>query len=1285
MEVKRDVNFERRVVTWVEKVLNEDLPDKDDLWASLKSGVVLCKLINTIKPGTVPTIHTTKMIPLKEMENIQLFLKGSWTLGVASSDLFITSDLYRRKNMAAVVQCLHALALQAPNIGWEGPVIEEESARLRESRKSRKWTSTDPEIWQTDPQIAQAEIKNLRATQESLIQELAVYKRQLDTKGEMAKDADDFYDSPSLHKGRSDDGFFPPNPVLPRSSSQPSDLHRGSLKDPPLRARPAASSRAETPRDSLSYQQQVAIGRPNDVSPASSRAASPSSDRARNSSVILQQSPRFLPEPSTRERELENELAAALRRERLALSQVAELTSAEAIRRKSSQSGPSEAFRIEMSQLIRENAALKIASLGGGAGGGAGPVDWKEHFKDKIREEVDLQADKLLESFKASKQAETDALLQYLAQEKEQVKAAKADVAKLSLENTALKKKVHELERDVRVLTGSPLTFPTLAREIVQEGANSFYYNPELVVGMGNKDIAAAQSKLRQLLALGSHVGLSPDDHAAMQPLFNSDTGRRVFTVLLQELVNKRQEELNLSAANYKFLLELITTLLRKVESHKEFVTLTVIMDACFRTYYEPAPDAPAQPRTRGSSLALQRMASAIRLAKPNELKESKVYLQQEPTIRSYFGAMSVDFWEEYFWKRSIRRQLESEDGSNEQKRSGNNNNNSLIEEELLEFAYDMFHWGVALDRVKEFSNNIAYFGLGLGNEELVALIAKIDDYVATSDFNLMPTNLQEKHRQSQEVIQQRAEALEQEKSTRRSQQCRTMSVMEGELLLAVTAKSWERRYVALSRCNLQIFRKPGDKVPLLTLTLSPFSVVEPCLDPPALPGQFSFSVACVYFNAEEFLNMAKPCTRLANAKSEACTVPTGHRRALVNVIPDLKAEAYEKEIDAENCVFLSCSSRLDRYRWLKALRAVIGCAPELELQELNVTSVYARKEQGFELKKRVVCFEDLLEIGSVGRLNPLLTKHISLEQCVLGTLTAAFFSTLSCCSALSTLELSSCALLDHGLYSLLRLIATSTEIDLIINGVTDFEECPEFAKESKACSLPHLKKLSLTNNGFSAVGMRALSCVLSTNNSIKELVLDRNPIKDVGAAWLARALSKNITIEVLKICGCGLGSDGAIALLRVIDPEFKERPAVPLLDVPDEGGVNQTLKRLVTSGNQDVRPDLRAHLMQLLTTKKAEDPSAAGPSSPLRKGEEGQVRPPPKISLQDDLRAAPPTPSAATAPSSPTKSSLQEELRTPPKVFLDEPRTPPPPPPLPRHSSFSATNKGNASPPPKL
>lgn len=53
----------------------------------------------------------------------------------------------------------------------------------------------------------------------------------------------------------------------------------------------------------------------------------------------------------------------------------------------------------------------------------------------------------------------------------------------------------------------------------------------------------------------------------------------------------------------------------------------------------------------------------------------------------------------------------------------------------------------------------------------------------------------------------------------------------------------------------------------------------------------------------------------------------------------------------------------------------------------------------------------------------------------------------------------------------------------------------------------------------------------------------------------IVKEYERSLRDQVLKICGCGLGSDGAIALLRVIDPEFKERLVVPLLDIPDEGG----------------------------------------------------------------------------------------------------------------------------------
>lgn len=59
-----------------------------------------------------------------EMENIGYYLKFCWHLGLQSSDLFITSDLYERKGEGEVVRNLLALArhCQARH-GWKGPLL----------------------------------------------------------------------------------------------------------------------------------------------------------------------------------------------------------------------------------------------------------------------------------------------------------------------------------------------------------------------------------------------------------------------------------------------------------------------------------------------------------------------------------------------------------------------------------------------------------------------------------------------------------------------------------------------------------------------------------------------------------------------------------------------------------------------------------------------------------------------------------------------------------------------------------------------------------------------------------------------------------------------------------------------------------------------------------------------------------------------------------------------------------------------------------------------------------
>lgn len=65
----RNKEQEEEVLTWISAVLGEPLP-KGDYEDILKNGVILCKLINKLSPGSVKKIQE-KGTNFQLMENIQ--------------------------------------------------------------------------------------------------------------------------------------------------------------------------------------------------------------------------------------------------------------------------------------------------------------------------------------------------------------------------------------------------------------------------------------------------------------------------------------------------------------------------------------------------------------------------------------------------------------------------------------------------------------------------------------------------------------------------------------------------------------------------------------------------------------------------------------------------------------------------------------------------------------------------------------------------------------------------------------------------------------------------------------------------------------------------------------------------------------------------------------------------------------------------------------------------------------------------------------------------------------
>jgi len=127
---KYDKEKENDVRFWIEAVTGEQFKS-DDFVESLKDGVLLCKLANTVSPGSVPKVNSSKL-PFMQMENIGYFLKAAENLGLKRHDAFQTVDLYEAKNIPQVIQTLFVFGSSVQKIpSYNGPQLGVKMAEKR--------------------------------------------------------------------------------------------------------------------------------------------------------------------------------------------------------------------------------------------------------------------------------------------------------------------------------------------------------------------------------------------------------------------------------------------------------------------------------------------------------------------------------------------------------------------------------------------------------------------------------------------------------------------------------------------------------------------------------------------------------------------------------------------------------------------------------------------------------------------------------------------------------------------------------------------------------------------------------------------------------------------------------------------------------------------------------------------------------------------------------------------------------------------------------------------------
>lgn len=118
---RRDAEEEQKCLDWIGQIIGEQLPagQFEDV---LRDGIILCKLINAIKPGSVKKV-TQQGGNFLMMQNIENYNKATEAYGLSKEDIFQSVDLWDRKNVPAVLKAIFALDRVCQKNNFNGPVL----------------------------------------------------------------------------------------------------------------------------------------------------------------------------------------------------------------------------------------------------------------------------------------------------------------------------------------------------------------------------------------------------------------------------------------------------------------------------------------------------------------------------------------------------------------------------------------------------------------------------------------------------------------------------------------------------------------------------------------------------------------------------------------------------------------------------------------------------------------------------------------------------------------------------------------------------------------------------------------------------------------------------------------------------------------------------------------------------------------------------------------------------------------------------------------------------------
>lgn len=112
---KYDPHKEEELRLWIEDVTGQRIGEH--FMESLKDGVLLCELINVLKPGSVRKVNQSTQ-NWHQLENIGNFVRAITEYGLKPHDIFEANDLFENVNHTQVQSTLIALAGMAKSNGF---------------------------------------------------------------------------------------------------------------------------------------------------------------------------------------------------------------------------------------------------------------------------------------------------------------------------------------------------------------------------------------------------------------------------------------------------------------------------------------------------------------------------------------------------------------------------------------------------------------------------------------------------------------------------------------------------------------------------------------------------------------------------------------------------------------------------------------------------------------------------------------------------------------------------------------------------------------------------------------------------------------------------------------------------------------------------------------------------------------------------------------------------------------------------------------------------------------